>query len=63
MARKSRCENMRFVVHQANGSLEAIVKGQEAMIRLIAQAVVDESRLYGLSNLKTDQVRQVKGLG
>lgn len=53
MARKSRCETMRVVIHgnNAGGNADgvgdvAIQAAQHAMIRLIARAMIEDTRKY-----------------
>lgn len=50
MARKSRCESMKFKVHYASPNsvneetMAAILHGRETMIRIIAENILRESK-------------------
>ena len=55
MARKSRCKTMKVVIHTAPATDEAIeaIRGQQTMIRLIAEAVVRDIKEQQLKAQKS----------
>ncbi|OPX93890.1 MAG: hypothetical protein A4E53_00176 [Pelotomaculum sp. PtaB.Bin104] len=62
MARKSRCENMRFKIHYVSSEnindeiMAAVNHGHKTMVRIIAESILRQERDNMIGSMKDNQL-------